>query len=121
MTQIITALGIFYVALGVLFFVKPQAIRSFIDFVRVGKRCYIGGVVRIIIGGLLLWATPQAAFPWVPGIIGVLAVVSGILTYVIGLQRVYAILNWWYGLDDNKLRIMAVVAGVFGVLLIYSA
>lgn len=121
MTQIITAIGIIYVVLGVLFFVKPQTIRSFIDFAKVGKRVYIGGVVRIIIGVLLLWATPKAAFPWAPGIIGVLVVVSGILTYVIGLQRVYAILNWWYGLDDNKLRIMAVAAAVLGVLLIYSA
>lgn len=121
MTYLITAFGILFLVLGVIFFVRPALIRTFIEFAKVGKRVYIGGVIRIIIGALLLLATPKAAFPWLPGIIGALILISGILIFILGTQRIHAFMDWWYGLDDSRLRIMPVVAAIFGVLLIYSA
>lgn len=119
MTYFITTLGILYVIFGVVLFMKPEYVRVIIDFFKVGKRIYIAGIMRIVIGGLLIYAAQTALIPWVPRIIGILAVIGGIIIYPLGLQRMNAWMDWWKG--DNKLRAFAVVAEILGILLVYSA
>lgn len=121
MTQLITAIGILLLVIGVVFFVRPQLIRSFIEFAKIGKRIYFGGAIRVLLGGLLLAATPNALFPWIPGSIGALMLISGVLIFVLGITRTHAIMDWWYVKTDNQLRIAPVIAAVLGILLIYSA
>ncbi|MFH1874068.1 MAG: hypothetical protein ABH859_02655 [Pseudomonadota bacterium] len=120
MVHIITTIGILILVIGVVFTVQPELIRKFIDFAKVGNRCYLGGVVRVILGALLLIATPKASLPWIPGIIGVIAVIAGILIFVLGVQKMHAILDWVNNLPDTKLRLMPIVAAIIGILLIYS-
>lgn len=121
MPYLIKTIGIIFIALGILFIAQPSLIRSIIDFAKVGKRIYIGGAVRLIIGTLLLIASPQALVPAVPGIIGALIVVSGILVFVLGFPRIFAMLDWFYALPENKLRFMPVGTVLVGILLIYFA
>lgn len=120
MPYLIKAIGIFYIALGILFIAQPLLIRKIIDFAKVGKRVYWGGVVRLVIGALLLIATPQALIPAIPGIIGALVIVSGILAFVLGFPRIFAMLDWFYALPENKMRFIPGFLVLLGILLIYS-
>ena len=121
MAYLITAIGIFFLVVGVIYTVKPSIIRAFIDFAKVGNRIYFLAPLRIVIGILLLVATPKATIVWIPGIIGAIAVISGVSVYFLGLARISAIMDWWKALPDNKLRIVTTLTAVLGVLLIYSA
>ena len=120
MGHVVTAIGIIFLVLGVVNLVRPATIRSLINFAKVGRRVYIGGLVRIIIGLLLLLGASVASVPLIPIIVGIVACVSGILIYVLGRERMHAFLAWWQVLPDNKLRIVPVIAAIIGILLIYS-
>ncbi len=120
MVHIITTIGILILVIGVVFIAQPALIRKFIEFARIGKRCYIGGVARIIIGALLLIAMPKAALPWIPGVIGGISVIAGCLIFVLGPPKIHALLDWVYKMPDTKIRIGPVIATIIGVLLIYS-
>ncbi len=121
MSYFITAFGILYVIVGVVFFMKPEYVRTVIDFFRAGRRIYAAGALRIVVGGLLIYAAQSALIPWIPRIIGILAVIGGVIIYPLGLQRMNAWMDWWKGLSDGKLRIFAVIAEIAGILLVYSA
>lgn len=120
MPYLIKTIGILFIALGIIFIVRPLLVRKIIDFAKVGKRIYIGGVVRLMIGALLLVATPRALVPAIPGIIGALMVVSGILVFVLGFPRMFAMLDWFYALPENRMRFLPGITVLLGILLIYS-
>jgi len=121
MDYFITTFGIIYIIIGVMFFAKPEYARTLIDFFKVGKRAYIGGVFRIVVGALLIYTAQKALIPWIPRIIGIIAVVGGIIIYPLGIQRTHAMINWWKGSSDNRIRMIAVIAEMVGILLVYSA
>lgn len=121
MALIVKAIGILIFAMGVVYLVRPALVRSVIDYAKVGKRCYIFGAVRVVIGTLLLVAIPHVTLPWVVGVIGALILIKGILVFALGLPRVHALLDRFYGVPENKLRMLIAMAVVVGVLLIYAA
>jgi len=121
MNYFITTFGIIYIIMGVILFMKPEYVRTLIDFFKVGRRVYIGGAFRIVIGAVLIYAAQKALIPWIPRIIGIIAVVGGIIIYPLGIQRIHAMMEWWKGSSDNRIRMIAVIAEMVGILLVYSA
>jgi len=121
MEYIITSIGVLILVIAVAFVTMPALLKRFIEFAKVGKRCYLGGVVRIVFGGLLLIASPHASFFWIPVLVGILLLLSGIAIFVLGPQRIHLFLDWLYEKTDNQLRIPPVIAGLLAALLIYSA
>jgi uncharacterized membrane protein len=121
MTYFITTFGIIYTIMGVIFFMKPEYVRAIMDFFKVGRRVYIAGILRIVIGAFLIYAGEKAVIPWIPRIIGIIAVIGGIIIYSLGIQRTHAMMDWWKGSSDKKIRLIAVIAEIVGILLVYSA
>ena len=121
MAEIVKALGILFLVLGVVNYLKPNLVRSLIGFAKVGKRAYLGGIVRIALGIFLLFAIPHVGIPIIVGTIGVLALIAGLIILFIGMQRIHAFLDWLYALPDQKLRLFPLIGVLFGVLLIYGA
>lgn len=121
MALIVKTIGILILAAGVIYLVRPELIRTVIDYAKVGKRCYIFGAVRVVIGLFLLIAIPHVALPWVVGVIGALILIKGVLVFALGLPRVHLLLDRFYGMPDNKLRALVAIAVIVGVLIIYAA
>lgn len=121
MDYIIKSIGIIIAIIGVVFVTMPVLMTKFVEWAKVGKRVYIGGVVRIVFGGLLIWASPVATTMWIPLVLGIIMVIAGILIFVVGVERVHSLLNWWESRSEDSRRGVAVVAAIIGVLLIYSA
>jgi len=121
MDYFVKAVGILVLTLAVVIFARPATIRSFIDFAKVGKRVYIGGVIRVTLGALLLLASPRVIMPWIPALIGALMLVSGILIFSLGVQRIHAVMDWMRLRPDNTIRAFVLIPAIFGIALIYSA
>jgi uncharacterized protein YjeT (DUF2065 family) len=120
MPYIVKAIGIFLIVVGVMNFLIPQNVRKFIEFAKVGKRVYIGGAVRIAVGALLLISIPSVTFPWLPGLVGLVALAGGVLLIVMGPEKDHAFMDKIAALPDSKLSKIPLLAGVVGVLLVYS-
>lgn len=121
MTYFITAIGIVYIIFGVAYFVRPDYARAIIDYFKVDKRIYIGKAVKAALGILLIVCAQKAVIPWVPRIIGILAVIGVGITFAIGTEKVHAMMDWWKGLTDRWIRIIGAVVTLIGILLVYSA
>jgi len=121
MPYVIKTIGILMAVLGVVMATMPDLMTKTIDYFKVGKRVYAVGIIRIVIGALLLVSCPQATIVWLPAVIGALVVISGIVVFALGIERDHAMMEWWEQKPENTRRIGAIIAAVIGVLLIYGA
>ncbi len=80
---------------------------------------YVVAVVRVAIGLLLIRVAPASRTPRTLRVLGVIVVVAGLLTPLIG-ARARAILDWWAALGPAYLRLPAVIALAFGAFVIYA-
>ncbi len=121
MVYLIKAIGLIFVICGVYFTVLPSSIKTFISFAKEGKRVYIGCAIRIVLGILLLIASPHASFFWIPLITSILLIVWGSVPIFIGIKNVYAILSWCEARADTVCRALSIAFAILGILIIYSA
>ncbi len=120
MVYVITSIGVLLLVVAVVGLVQPQRIKQFLIWAKEGKRCYMGGVIRILFGALLIIAAPRAHFPYIPMVIGIIMLLAGIAFFVIGLGRIHRMIDWWLEKADNAMRAGLAVVALIGLLLIYS-
>lgn len=116
----VKSIGIVVTGLGIAFLLNHKMLKQCMYFCEQGKRLYYAGMLRIILGIILLAGSGYCRLTGVIATIGVLVLVSGILIFVLGLEKVKAMLRWWQAKPHFILRIMALIATVIGVLLLYS-
>jgi hypothetical protein len=71
--------------------------------------------------GILLWVSAAASrTPRTLRVLGALFVIGGLALPVVGLERVQGIAEWGTGLDDNVLRVVALLAIGLGAFVVWS-
>ncbi len=121
MQILIKVIGLLIVLEGILFLLKPEFLRKLAGFFSRGKRAYIGADLRIVLGIVFLLAASQCRIVWVIIAFGLLFLLSGIAMLTIKLEKLKAMINWWQQKSGVFLRIVAVVAAVIGLVILYSA
>ena len=114
------AAGALIIVLGTLIIVNTVFLKQYISFLTVDKRYYGIGIVRVLIGIVLILAARQAVQGAVAAVLGSLLLISGILVFAIGEEKVRALLTWYSDLPDLAIRILGLVVVVFGLLIILS-
>ena len=120
MLILVKLIGIVMVGFGIIFLVSPTTMRQFMLFCEKGKRVYMVGILRILIGVIFLLAAPQARLAGVMVTLGILIIVAGGLIFILRLDRIKAILKWYYGRPLPVLRLIALIPTALGALILYS-
>jgi len=120
MLILVKLVGMIAVAMGIVFLLSPKMMRQLIVFCQKGRRPYMMGALRILVGIVFLLAAPQSSVVWVIVTIGILALLGGITIFIIGLERFKSMLRWWHGRPLLFLRLIALLAIGFGMLILYS-
>ena len=81
---------------------------------------YVAAVLRVCIGLLLLGVARVSRAPKALRVFGVLLVMAGVATALLGVRRANDLLVWWFGLGSPVHRLSGAVALVAGVLLFYA-
>lgn len=113
-------IGILILALGVLFTVRPQWMNKTIDFFGQGKRLYINGALRLVLGGIFLLSAPQCRLPGAAFFIGVLFILGGALIFVLGTEKTKSIIDHWKDLPAMAARLLALITVTFGAFILYA-
>lgn len=121
MVGIVKLVGILVVVMGAIFLVKPATIKKITRFWLKDKRLYVGAVLNIFIGIILLVTASKCAIPWIVVIIGIWSLLKGMLLFVMGPKKISSLLDGLVQKPVNTLRIFAVIALCVGVLIIYAA
>ena len=114
-------IGLFIMALGITVLVKPKQMRKLFVFFKQGKRIYIAGVIRIIIGIILLLAATQCKMGGFITVIGIVTLVAGILIFALGKDKCITFIEKVEGFSTNVLRLLSLVPVIFGVLILIAA
>ncbi len=120
MVTAVRILGVVIVAMGVISLLNPRILKQSMTFMGQGKRFYAVGVLRLLIGGMLLYTASQCRLPEVIIILGILVLTSGIAVFALG-EKMKSMINWFNKKPLLFLRFVGLIPLAFGALLLYSA
>ena len=121
MVILVRLFGIAIVVMGIVFLANPKALKQYMAFWRHQKRLYIGGILSLLFGVIFLLAAAQCRLAGVIVVLGVWAIIKGVLLFTLGQKRLNAYLDWWLKRSTSAARLLGIIALVLGILVIYSA
>ena len=81
---------------------------------------YAAAAFRLVLGTAVVVAAPTSRTPTTLRVLGVVIIVGGLVTPLIGVERARAFVAWWATQGSALLRVWAGVALVFGLFLAYA-
>jgi len=117
----IQIIGILITSAGIMIFLNPKTAKKMLVFWMHGKNIYLGGIIRVFLGVIFLYYTSQARLPLVMFTLGILALLGGLILFILGAEKIKAILERFGNRPDYFFRLVSLLVFVFGVLIIYSA
>jgi uncharacterized protein YjeT (DUF2065 family) len=121
MDTVIRVIGIVFVFITILYFLKPDIMKRLMEFFKQGRRMYFAALIRLVLAIVFLLAARQCRQFWVIFTFGILFIISGLLIFILGLEKVKSYISWWQKQPVMLLRVMAVVGLAIGAIIIYSA
>lgn len=112
--------GIVIIVLGAVFVVSTAALKKLIAFWDQDKKYYGIGLIRAVIGVVLLLAARQAAQPAIAATLGGLMLMSAVVIFALGEEKMKALFNWYTDLPDLVVRLLGIITVIFGVLIVLS-
>ena len=115
-----TLMSLAIASLGVLGVAAPGVLLEFAGSLLVPPALYGVAAVRIVFGALLVLVATESRMPRTLRVIGVLIVVAGLLTPLLGAERTASILAWMSAQAPLLVRAVAVVPVLVGAFFAYA-
>ena len=117
----IKSIGIIIVLFAILYLAKPSIMISILEFFKKGKRLYLPGILRFILAIIFLLGANRCHYPAVIAVFGVMFIIGGLLIFVMKLEKLKSILDWWQKQSIVLLRVLAIITFIIGAVIVYSA
>jgi uncharacterized protein YjeT (DUF2065 family) len=121
MEIVIKAIGTFIVCMGLVYLIKPGVIRILIQFFAKGRRLYLAAFVRFVLATVFFIGARECGVTWLIITFGAIFLLSGLLIFILGLEKARGILNWYLKQPDFIFRILASIVLIVGLLIVYAA
>jgi uncharacterized protein YjeT (DUF2065 family) len=105
----------------IVYFLKPDIMKRLMEFFKQGRRIYFAALLRLVLAVVFLLTARQCSHFWVIFAFGILFIISGLLIFILGLEKVKSYISWWQKQPLVLLRVMALIGLAIGALIIYSA
>ena len=116
----VLVVGVVIMAMGALGMLAPEALLTVARSIVTPVGLWVVAAVRVGLGVLLLMTASLSRVPAVLGVLGVVVLVSGLVTPFLGVERARAIVEWWGALGPAVTRVWAGIAVALGALLVYA-
>ena len=121
MLKLVMAVGFFTVLIGVAVGISPERFLSLVDWPS-REGLYVAAGIRVVVGILLLLAAPASRFPRVFRVIGVIALVAGLLMPFVPIRFWGDFMRWWIVDHLALFRILLAIGAILlGSFLAYAA
>ena len=120
MAIVALALSLLVAALGALGLLSPMRLLDIVRHFQSPVGLYAVAALRVVLGLALFLAAPASRAPKVLRILGIIILVAGLSTPLIGVERVHRLMDWWSTQGAVFMRIWATFALAFGVFLAYA-
>jgi hypothetical protein len=112
--------SIFIAVIGAIGFVSPAKLIRFVRKFQSSAGLYLVAGFRVVFGLALFFAADSSRAPEVIRVVGIIVLVSGLITPLFGLDRFRRILNWWSMRPAAFQRVWAGFALAFGLVCAYA-
>jgi len=108
-------------AVGVVGVAWPQALSDVARFFLSPGGLAIGATIRILFGLVFVFAAPAARWPMFVRVIGMISIVAGLITPLLGVEeRHVRIIAWWTAQGAGFRRVWSAMAVILGAVLAYA-
>ena len=121
MDNVIKIIGIVFVAIGVVYILKPSVMKRLFEFFKKGNRLYVAVPIRLGLAVVFLMGARECRQFWVIFVLGILLLISGVLVLVLGPKKLVPIIEWFQGQSEILQRVIALIVLAVGVVIIISA
>ncbi|MHC4659019.1 MAG: hypothetical protein ACYS83_07575 [Planctomycetota bacterium] len=121
MVTAVRIVGIIIALAGVVYLLKPSVMKWLMEFFKQGRRLYFAGLIRFALAVIFFSAYRDCDQRWVIFAFGILFLISGMLIFVIPLEKLKAYIGWWQKQSLILLRVMALIAVAIGAVIIIFA
>lgn len=120
MSAVVSILGVIAAIIGLMGLAAPKYIINLVQHWRGPTRFRLAVGVRLVLGAFLLVVGPTCRLPVLVQALGVIAIVAAIVILIVGQQRLDSFIEWWLTRPPAVIRISALFAVSFGLLLVYA-
>lgn len=117
----IKVIGVLIILMGVLYMIKPNVMKSLMQFFKKGSRIYAAGIARLALAVVFLLAAGECRLKWVIAGFGIIFLLSGLLVFMLGAKRLGPMMEWFGKQPGLILRILAGIVLAIGAIITYSA
>ena len=121
MEIIVKIIGILIVFIGIVYLLKPGVLKKLMEFIKKGKRIYFAAVLRFALAIVFLLGASECYKKWIIATFGVLFLISGLLIFILGPEKIRQIFDWYQKQPALLFRIIAAIVLACGAIIIYSA
>ena len=111
------AVGLCIAAFGVIGLASPAILVELGRALQTTGGLWLLGFIRIVCGGMLLWAAPNSRAPKILIALGILIILFGLATPFIGIEKSRAIFDWWTSQGSSMARTWPLIAIGLGGLI----
>jgi len=112
--------SIFIAAIGAIGFVSPAKLFHIVQRFQSSTGLYGAAGFRVVFGLALLFTADRSRAPEVIRVVGIIILISGLITPLFGVDRFRRILDWWSARPPSFQRAWAGFALAFGLLCAYA-
>jgi uncharacterized membrane protein HdeD (DUF308 family) len=120
MSLIVIVVGLLVTGVALALLVSPRALRQLLHRLLEPRWLPLVSALRVAVGVLFILAAPDTRLPTLIRVIGIAAIVGGILILFLGSARSQLLADWWLKRSDTILRLWAGAALIFGALLVWT-
>lgn len=119
MIPLVQLIGLLVFGFGLVMLAAPALMRRVLGWAKEGKRVYLFATLRMLMGACLFLVIPVARLRELALVLGTMLFVSGGILFTAGPAKLAGLFDWWLAQSNTVLRLMALMAVLFGVLIIY--
>jgi len=121
MNIVIRVIGTAIVCIGLLYLIKPRVFREIMTFFAKGSRLYLAALVRFALAIVFFLGARECKITWVIVVFGLIFLLSGLLIFMLGLQRAKSIIDWYQQQPIFIFRVVAIIVLGVGLIIVCSA
>ena len=118
---IIKSLGIVFAIMGIMYLLRPSIIKWLMEFIKKGKRIYLAGLLRFALAIVFLVGARECRYPWIIFAFGIIFLLSGLLIFMLGPEKIRRILDWYGEQPTLIFRVIAIIVIAVGLIVVFSA
>jgi uncharacterized protein YjeT (DUF2065 family) len=121
MSTVIKVIGTVIVCIGLVYLVKPAVLKTTMRFFSKGSRMYLAALVRFALAIVFFMGARHCGIRWIIVMFGLIFLLSGLLIFMLGLNKAKDIIRWYLEQPLVLLRIVAVIVLAVGLIIVYAA